>query len=205
MIVKPVISFLNHDPDPKFSIKVASIVMAMTGNPAYPAPTPGLDLVAAALAKFVTAKSMSGGGGVMLTCDKKAKRQALVILVRALAAYVSVACQGDYGALLSSGFPTHKPRRQAAGIFPAPAAPRLKQGIHSGQLLARVRPVTGSIFFTWRLTDDKTGVVVQTPQGSAASISFRQLTPGTVYRVEVSVSSTAGASNWSQMSTQMVI
>ena len=205
MIVKPTTSFLNRAKDTNLPLKIDAIIKAMTGNPNYPAPTPPLPVVQAGLDDFTASLVNAKDGGKTLTAIKNARRKALVLLVRTLASYVQVACQGDYCILVSSGFPPHKTTRSPIGILPPPAGLALALGSRSGELAASVTPVTGSLFFSWRVTLVQTGEVVHTRQSSPASTRIRNLLPGLVYQVECSVSSTTGPSGWCASIPQMVI
>ena len=105
MIVKPSVSFLNNDNDPQLVTDTETIVTALTGNISYPTPKPTLAAVTTAKVAFVTAMADAADGGITLTSIKNDKRAALVALLRQLASYVQVTCNGDLTVLLSSGFP----------------------------------------------------------------------------------------------------
>ena len=205
MIVKPAVSFLNRDSDPNVVARVRGIVAAMSGNVSYPTPTPTLAVVETALNEFATAVYEADDGGKALTCGKNDKRKALVLLVRALACYVTAVCNGDYATLLTSGFPTHKPTRSRIGQLPAPAMLTVTLGLHSGELDASVAPVSGALLYTWRVTTGPTREVVKTSQSSATYTTFAGLTPGVIYFVEANVVGTAGPSNWTGPVSQMVV
>jgi hypothetical protein len=134
MIVKPSISFLLTDGDPQLVTDVNLIYTSMTGNPAYPKAVALLLLVKAALDAFIAALAAAGDGGRALTAAKSDKREALCTLVRSLAGDVADECGGDLTVLLTSGFPIQKPQHFPIGDLPAPAAPTLSLGVHSGDL-----------------------------------------------------------------------
>ena len=79
-----------------------------------------------------------------LTTIKNDKRAILAGLLRKLASYVHVTCNGDLAILQSSGFPTQKPVRQPIGILPAPVNLTLNRGARSGDLDAKADPVAGA-------------------------------------------------------------
>ncbi len=206
MIVKASISFLSEDSDADLIIRSNGILIALTGNPTYPQPSPTLAVVNAGVVQFTNAVSAAAGGGMMLTSAKNDKRADLVALLRDLASYVQLRCKGDLTKLLSSGFPVQKTQRQPVGILPAPANLTVKLGGRSGQLDSKVEPVPGASIYNWRCTPSTSpSAPVQTPQTTAGSHTFSGLTPGMVYSVEVNAVGSAGPSNWSIAATQMVL
>lgn len=184
--------------DPKLVITTGSIIMGMTGNPHFPSPTPNLSVLQAARDDFSYALTNAADGGKSLTCIKNAKRAALVLLLRQLAAYLQVACNNDLAALLSSCFPHQKPNRQPVGVLSAPSITRLAPGILSGTLDAVIKPVPGASTYNWRvMLADTPGVVLQTVQTTAASCTISGLTPGLLYQVRVNAIGSAGPGKWS--------
>ncbi|HEY5042026.1 MAG TPA: fibronectin type III domain-containing protein [Verrucomicrobiae bacterium] len=206
MIVKPSISFLTHDGDPQLITDTNTILTDMTGNPSYPAPIPALATIKPALDEFSTAYANAAGGGVTLTSIKNDKRAALAALLRQLASYVQVACNGDLTVLLSSGFPIQKPQRNPVGVLPAPAYLTVAFGARTGELDAGVVPVPGAAIYNWQLAAASAPTaVLQTAQTTAASNSFAGLTPGVTYVVQVNAVGSAGPSDWSEPVSQMAV
>ena len=206
MRAKPAITFLSRDSDANLFVHVNAILSAMNGNPSYPDPTPTLPVIVTSLEAFRHDCSVAADGGKSLTSAKNDKRAALVALVRNLAGYVHVNCQGSLPILLSSGFPIQKPERQSVGSIPSPKNPVLSLGTHSGELDAQVPPVRGAIVYNWKLmAADAPTVVLQTAQSSGASKTFACLTPGKVYVAEVNAFATAGPTDWVKSGPQMVV
>jgi hypothetical protein len=151
----------------------------MDGNVFYTTPAPTLLVTTAALKAFTDALSVAGGGGTTLTAIKNDRRVDLVSLLRSLAGYVQLNCQGSLSILLSSGFPIQKPQRQPVGPLPAPSNLALSLGTNSGELDASVTPVPGAATYNWRvMLASAPTVVVQTTKSTAASTTFTGLTPG---------------------------
>jgi Fibronectin type III domain len=206
MVVKPYISFVLTDSDIELISDVTNIITGMTGNASYPAPSPTLPAVAAALNAFSTAYSDASGGGVALTSAKNDRRADLVALIRELASYVQVTCKGDLTVLLTSGFPIQKPVRNPIGALPAPSGLTVTFGPYTGQLSASASPVFGASVYNWRIsTAAAPTVVVQSAQTTAASNTFTGLTPGVVYNVQVNAVGAAGPSDWSPPVPQMAV
>jgi len=206
MIVKPTISFLSTDSDSSLSTNTRAILAAMEGNPNYPSPNPALPVVRAAGDAFADALVAAADGGKTLTASKNARRAELVLLLRQLANYVAVACQGDLTVLMTAGFPIHKPQRQPIGVLTAPGDLTVTFGARMGELDAATAPVPGAAIYNWRLsTAAAPNVVVQTAQTTAASNTFTGLAPGVVYRIEANAVGTAGPSNWSNPVSRMAV
>jgi hypothetical protein len=200
MVIKPYISFVTTDSDAELIVHVGGIITGMTGNASYPTPSPTLAAVTAALNAFTTAVNdfVTNGGGVALTLAKNARRAELVALLRALASYVQVTCNGNLEVLVSSGFPIQKPVRTPIGELPVPSGLTVSLGTYSGQLNASVPPVFGAAVYNWRVTTAAAPtVVVQSAQPTAASNTFTGLTPGVLYNTEVSAVGAAGPTAWS--------
>jgi hypothetical protein len=206
MLVKVSIQFLNNDSDDKLIGTVNDILTGMTGNANYPAPTPTLPEVTAALEEFTVAKANTAQGGRILTAIKNEKREALVPLVRQLAIYVQANCQNDLAILMSSGFPIQKPQRQPVGVLPPPSKLTVTFGPRTGELRAVASPVAGAAVYNWKLTTQANpNVVVAEVQTTAARNTFAGLTPGVTYTATVSGIGAAGPSSWSEPVSQVAV
>jgi len=206
MIIKPAIGFLSRDGEAPFTAKVTTILQYMTGNPAYPTPTPTLDAVETAFDAYKVAVGEAAQGGVQNTAARNARRAELVALVRQLASYVSTTANGNIEILLSSGFPVQKPSRTPIGPLPAPDAPRVTQGAVSGSLNVATSPVTGASSYNWSVAlESSPDVDAADAQTTGARAIFGGLTPGQVYLVSVNAVGAAGVSDWSDYGTLMVI
>ena len=181
MIPNVSIAVLTVDTDAELLAATDTIVSGMTGNAAYPTPEPTLAQVGTAKGDFSTAMTAANGGGVQQTAAKNAQRVVLTGLLRNLSAYVQTHCNNDLSTLLSSGFVAQK-QRQPAGALPAPDNLRLQRGDVTGQLKARINPVTNARSDQWRSAvstapaDGQDGGTT-----TAASKTFEALTPGTIY------------------------
>jgi hypothetical protein len=205
MIVKPSISFLTTDSDPLLVTDTQTILTSLTGNASYPTPSPTLAAVTTALTDFITALADAARGGTALTAIKTSKRTVLVAILRDLATYVQVTCNGDLTVLLTSGFPIQKPQRNRIGVLPAPGNLKVSLGPLSGQLKAVVPPVFGASVYNWKLTAGNAPAVVQSAQTTGGRTTFTGLTPGVVYVAQVNAVGAAGPSDWSQPVSQMAV
>ena len=206
MVIKPSISFLTNDTNAELVVDTETIRKSMTANVViYANPTPALTEVEAALNKFIAAIAAAAEGGRAFTAAKKTARAELVALLRDLASYVQVACNGSYENLLLSGFPTQKPTRTSIGVLPAPGNLTVALGPRTGELDAKVNPVAGAAVYNWELTTSGQSKPLQTAQTTAARKLFRGLTPGVVYAITCNVVGTSGPSNWSDPISQMAV
>ena len=206
MIVKISISWLAKDNDAELINDTSVVLSSMAKNVSiYAKPAPTLAVVQSASDDFSEAVDAAAGGGTALTVAKNKARAALVALLRQLASYVQVTCNGDMESLLLSGFPVQKPDRQPIGVLPAPAGLVLNLGDRSGELDAKAAPVFGAAIYNWRLTATGQTAPAQTVQTTAASTTFTGLTPATSYSVQVNAVGAAGPSDWSSQVTQIVV
>jgi len=198
MIVKPAITWLNCVDDATLRGNISTIIKAMTDNAdIYDDPSPPLATVQAALDNFDLATAAAADGGRSATLAKKNARKVLTDLVRLLASYVQVACKGDLGNLILSGFPQHKPVRQPVGQLLKPNGLAVKHGPQLGDITARVKPVKGAVSYIWRIIANLPGAVPVIVQDTASTHVFTGLTAGVRYTVDVSVLGTAGPTDWS--------
>ena len=206
MIVKPSIGFVRTDSDAQFLTDAKTIISSMTGNAAYPSPSPTLAAIGSAVNEFDTALANAVNGGTQLTAIKNEKRAALAALLRQLASYVHVACKGNLPTLISSGFPYQKPTPTPAGELPAPVTPVLTLGVRSGVLNATTQRNANGYAYNWRIAlASAPDTYLQQTQTTAASESFQGLTPGQIYSVDVNVLGSLGPSDWSDTAQQMVL
>jgi hypothetical protein len=206
MIVKPSISFLNDDSDPWLIKDFNRILAAMIGNVSYPKAAALLLLVQTALAKFVAALAATGGGGEALTLAKNNARDALCVLGRSLANDVTEECNGDLTILMDSGFPIQKPLRFPIGPLTTPVAPTLALGQYSGDLNMSTTPVYGAVTYNWQVAlASAPTVILQSVESTGANASFSGLTPGLLHVVTANAVGTAGTTDWSQPTTQMMV
>ena len=197
-----------------------NIITCMTGNPAFPNPpipitppstltaaTPGAavvvtqDLTTLRLT-FSTSVQASLGGGVALTAAKNAARQALCDALDTLASYVQSVARYDVAMLLSSGFvPTSTNHSQSP--LPTPSITAIENE-SSHALLVRVSPLANARGYEVQM---KTGDGAWQNLGifpQARRIELTDLTPGTVYSVQVrGIGGSKYYSDWSDPSSHM--
>ncbi len=201
---KLAVNFMSKDTDAQFVVATARVVAGMTGNKAFPTPTPALADVIAARDAY-TAAVTAGLDSRLGRSNRQKTRAALVAVLRQLAHYVEDTSAGDRTVLMSSGFPLQK-NRAPVGPLPAPMQVRIVKGKTSGTAIARCRRLDKARAYQWRIAPAATPTawlpVVTT---FAAHAQFEGLTPTTFYVVQVCVVGTAGAGDWSETATVLVL
>ena len=197
-------SWMLTDTDADFAIGSARVIAGMTGNPAFPTPTPSVATVVAARNAYTAA--VTAGLDSRLGRSQRAKmRAALVALLRQLAHYVEDNSAGDRALLMSSGFPLQRDR-SPIGPLGAPTEVRMVKGKVSGTAIARCRKMGGARAYQWRIAPAATPTawspVVTT---FCAHAQFEGLPAMTVYVVQVCAIGTAGTGDWSETAAVLVL
>lgn len=197
-------SFLTTDTDAELIVDSGRIISSMTGNASYPTPVPTLAVVGTARGNFQTALNALDGSAAA-TATKDQTREVLVGLLRDLALYVQQACAGDQIILLGSGYSAQK-ERQPAGQLAAPENLRLRRPELSGQLKARCNPVDNAASYQWRYaTSAAPANWTMADPTTGANVTLENLTPGTVYIVQVRAIGSKGPSDWSDQAVLMAV
>jgi hypothetical protein len=156
--------------------------------PSLPATLPTKAVLDAANAAFGLATANPGGPAQ--TADKKNKRDALIALLRQLAAYVQANCNNDDATALSTGFQTAKPSHAPApALASVPVIRKITNGA-TGQLIIKADPVDNSYGYKARYATVTGGTIgpwvdyIGNLTDSRAMI-LGGLTPATVYSIEI--------------------
>src|SRR5437899_9903956 len=104
-----------------------AVIQGMTGNKAFPSPSPDLTAVQAALNELNAAIAAQPHGGAKATADKNNKREALIGVLQKLVQYVQLHCGNDLAVLLSSGFSAASTSRTQVPL-PKPAIVSVDNG-----------------------------------------------------------------------------
>jgi hypothetical protein len=198
------ISFLTEETDANLIVSSQQILVAMTGNPAYPVPVPTLADLTTARNTYIAAVNAAKDSR-LAKAVRNQQRKVFEGLLRNLAYHVQVASGGDLPTLLGSGFPVQR-GKQPVGPLPAPANLRLARGKISGQLIARCKKLQQAGSYEWRYAMNATPTAwVSAEPTFAAKVTLDGLLPGTQYIAQVRVQGTAGPGNWSDTAMLMVV
>jgi hypothetical protein len=198
MIVKPAINWLNSDGELLFINDVTVVLNATADNvDIYANPDPPLAEIKLDLDNYSTAVHLPNPSPVD-TLNKNNLRLVLANKVRSLSYYVAKACNGSLANLIKSGFPPQKGKGQPVGIPAQPQGLMVSHGPQLSQLVAKVGPVFGAVFYNYRLLANTPGAVPVIVQDTAATHTFAGLIAGVKYTIDVSASGTGGTtSDWS--------
>lgn len=125
--------------DPNLFEFANGIVIAMTDNPAFPAPPVSMADLARVNKDFETALTAAFGGGIQLTAVKNAARVALIAALRDEATYVQMRARNDLPTLLTSGFSATS-KNAAQSPLPKPVIFKIVNEC-SGELVVRAARV----------------------------------------------------------------
>ena len=148
MIMKVSLGFARLQ-DAELDNFAQSIIDAMTGNAAYPAPPVTMANLHTAKDDLIAKIASARTGGPTDTAAKNNSRQALLGTLRQLAGYVQINCNNDTAVLLSSGFQAQSTNR-AQSQLDQPTSLVVKNGV-SGQLVASVNPVKNTSMYEGRI------------------------------------------------------
>jgi len=181
-----------------------SVIVALTGNAAFPdLPVDLADLAGAGDAYSQSLVAMRNGGR-MATAAKNTARAQLINLLRDEAHYVQIIAKTDLVTLLSSGF-TAISRNSAQSPLAAPFI-RQVQRPGSGQLRLVFKPIANARSYQVQL---KIGDGPWQDGGiysQARTLIVSGLIPGTVYQIQIrALGGRTGYSAWSPATSCMAV
>jgi hypothetical protein len=180
------------------------VIDGLTGNATYPTPPVTLANLQTALDDFSAKVTAAQAGGPVDTAAKRNSRQALLGMLRLVAAYVQLKCNNDPELLLSSGFEAQSMNRTSVPLE-KPSGLKLKNG-NAGQLEAKVGAVKNTNMYEGRCKLDGGDWLPSVFSGDSQHILFNGLTPGKMYTIQIrSLGGSTGQSDWSDPSSHMAI
>lgn len=188
--------------DAELAAFVDLVVERMTDNPNFTTPIVPLASLAAANTAFKAAITGAAGGDREAIAERNAKRDALIVLVAQLGAYVQAVAAGELSVLLSSGF---EPVRPKAPPVPLPKPEILSiSNPASGQLALRLKKIDTARAYEVRISHGANGWQNSGVFTQARKIVLSDLIPGTTYTVQVrAIGGSTGASDWSDPVSHM--
>lgn len=190
--------------DAPFNSFAENVVLKMTNNTAFPAPTVALATVTAAQSAFSNAINAAAQGGKQATAAKNSAREALIAVLRQNAAYVQSVAGEDLVTLLSSGYEAMSTSRTRI-LLPAPVVERVENP-QSTKLGLRLRPVPTARAYEVRICHGSTDWRPVGVFTYSRPILIENLTPGTIYTVQArAVGGTTGYSDWSDPVSHMAM
>ncbi len=189
---KVVISFTSLS-DGNLEAKALSIIDAMTDNPNFPNPVPPLSDLSAALTDYSNALSGAKTKDRTMVAIKNIKREALIAVLRNVAAYVSFTANGNRSVITSSGFDISK-EGKTPQTMSAPKNFKITIGKAPGQAFSSVGGVKGVKTYAHQYTADPLTdtSVWQSEYVTTRFHTFNGLTSGKKYWFRVAVLGTGG-------------
>lgn len=196
-------------PDDTLTSFAKTVLAQLYAQAAYHSPpVPEADL-RAAIAAFQEAKVEQLDGGRKATALKNQRRAELLDLLRKLAYYVQIACDGELATLLSSGFQAKNENRSQTPLEKAVLL-RVVHG-HSGQSLVTTKAQPN--VRNWEVVvveldeDGKPGPNRRTSfQTSSRNIPVDGLTPGKLHSYQArALGGSTGCSAWSDALIQRAL
>lgn len=171
--------------DAKLVERAYGIHQLMSGNPAFPTPTPTMVDLAVAMDAFKTAVQKASAGDRLLIAEKHQKRDVLVAVLHSLGYYVLYAANGDRVKAQSSGFTIA--REPTPVTIHKPQDLKVSNTSQQGQLAVSVKKVKGSVAYIHQYTTDSLlkDESWQSITNSVSKYVLNGLTPGTTYYVRV--------------------
>ena len=179
------ISFRDYK-DAELEQKAQHIVQSLTGNAAFPNPTPALADVQTAISKYAAALANAIDGSKQDTAIKKQSRDDLEGLLHDLALYVQLTGKDDAAVILSSGFDIAK-TPTPVGVLPKPDGFSVNPSASKGSVDLYVNASNGAKSYQYEYTDSPV-----TPTGvwhvitdTATAITVNNLQSGKEYAFRV--------------------
>jgi hypothetical protein len=135
--------------DAKLLMFANGVLKALTGNAAFPNPTPSLATFATDLTSFSNAATAALDGGKNAKSVRNKAKKVLVTDLRQLVMYCESNCNDDPAVFNTSGF-TAKAKATAAGPVGVPVIKSLDYGNVPGQILASIKSTPGAKSFNLR-------------------------------------------------------
>ncbi|MEZ5387411.1 MAG: fibronectin type III domain-containing protein [Prosthecobacter sp.] len=175
-------------------------VTAMTGNAAFPTPTPDAAAFAAQITAFndaINAADTAQQAAQQKTVEKHGQRALLEQALIQRGNYVETASGGDEATILSAGFDVRSaPTPPAAPVTPTNVSATM--GDHAGEIDLQWTPPKGAKSY---IVECSTYAVPRTWQQvkivTRSALTVPDLTPGDVYVFRVKAIGSAGESDWS--------
>jgi len=179
----------------------------MTGNPNFPDPPVNLADLKAAIGRFSALIAEALDRSKKVIAEKTKQREVVIDMLRLLARYVEVTCDGDMAKFQTSGFqPASATKPQTPPL--SENVRKIRHGLNSGQVVVQLKAVPEAYSYELRYAPLGSGgtpgtwttmplVTVKSP------ITLNGLSPGTTYAFQVRWLGRAGYCDWSDSVTWM--
>jgi hypothetical protein len=177
----------------------------MAGNSKFPNPPVDLALLKTDLDALSALIAESSDGSKKVIARKNQQREVVVGMLRLLARYVEMTCQGDPAAFQTSGFQLASTTK----VAPAPLSERIRKiqrGANSGQIVVWIKSVRKAASYEVRhaLATNGTTPVTWTTEavaGVKSPVVIAGLTPGATYVFQARALGKDGYTDWTDSVT----
>jgi hypothetical protein len=209
-IIKPFLA-INAMPDAEVLRRLTSVHDGILKNPAYSLPPVDMAAFKAVIDAYNTAAAAAqhDGGKNAVTERDKLRLEALS-MYRLLGHYVETESKNDMNTFVSSGFQAAStPMKIPAQPVATPFVESIEQG-NTGQFLVKIKRVAYARHYEVRYTSPPaaeampnwTTFLIPTTK---PPVVINNLTPGTIYTIQVRAYGKMGFSAWSGSAERMVI
>jgi len=138
--------------DARLYTKANHIIDKMYGNPHFVALQPLLAQLREATTTYTAALAKTQSGSKEATALKIKAREALIVLLKQIAARVQTISDGDRTLILSTGYDVNK-KWSKVGPLSKPTNFKLKQGSNKGSIYLVCDPIAGAGFYQFEYTE----------------------------------------------------
>jgi hypothetical protein len=179
-----------------------NVAAKLTGNDSFATPIVSIPTLTKASGVFSDAIGAAAFGDRQAIAARVNARNALLGLLRQLAAYVQSVAADDQAVLLSSGF---EPVQPSSGSSPLPKAVIDKiSNDQSTKLTVRLQAIDNARAYEVRMSFGANGMQVVGTFTSSRGILLEDLTPGTIYTIQArAIGGSTGYGDWSDPSSHM--
>ena len=156
--------------DQKLLMLANAVLKALTGNTAFPNPTPSLATFGTDLTTFTNAATAAVDGGKNAKSARDKAKKVLVSDLRQLVMYCESNCNDDPAVFNTSGF-TAKAKKTSAGPVGVPVIKSLDYGNIPGQILVTMKSTPGAKSFNLRFGPMPPGTATALGAASAGPAS----------------------------------
>jgi hypothetical protein len=156
--------------DAKLLMLANAVLKALTGNAAFPNPTPSLATFTTDLTAFSNAATAALDGGKNARSIRDKAKKVLVADLRQLVMYAESNCNDDPAVFNTSGF-TAKAKASSSGPVGVPVIKSLDYGNVPGQILVSIKSTAGAKSYNLRFGAMPPGTATALGAASAGSAS----------------------------------
>lgn len=187
-----------------------SVVTGLDGNSNFTNLPIDLETVKADVETFAALVNEALDGSRKVIAQRNTQREVVIKKLRLLGRFVEVHCDGDMAKFMSSGFLPASNAKTSPAPLPLPVIKSVTHGAVSGELVVRMKAIPKAVLYEVRYGFTVNG---QVPEAWTMifvtqvrpAVRFHELTPGTVYAVQVRARGVLGYTDWTDSTTCMCV